>query len=159
LHGQDRGGDVTAPGEAVVEGGEDGSLTRRVEAPDEGPWGRPEPAEEPLDPGREEVDPAIGETGREERHDLAVERVGVAVGKPDGIGAGPRAIVVATIERVEGALEPGRARPGHSSPQRHRGEDSTSPCPIEGALLPWERRRAVTKTSRSPTRRQGLGSP
>ena len=44
---QDGGGDVAPPREAVVERGEARGVARGVEALDEGPGGRAQPAQEP----------------------------------------------------------------------------------------------------------------
>ena len=98
-HPEEQHRHVGADVEAVDEAREQRPRPRDVEPADEG---RRRPAhrrEKPLDPGQKQVRPAIGQRGRQERRDLHVARVPVAVRQRHRVQRHP-------APRRRGPLEP-----------------------------------------------------
>src|SRR5262249_57714691 len=115
--GEEGGWEVGAWGEGGVERREAGGVAPGIEALNEGSRRRPEPAEEPHQPGAEQRDATVGERGREERDDLAVQRVLVAGRVLDGVAADAGVVVILAVQALERPTEPRHARradsPGH----------------------------------------------
>ncbi len=108
--------------EAVAEPGEGARVGGAGEGLGEGGRGRPQGLEDPLEPGLEEVGPAVGEARGEQPRHLGVSRIGIAPGQLHRVEADPGGGVEAGREAVEERPQPrgpgGRERAGGQP--RHR---------------------------------------
>jgi hypothetical protein len=104
--------EIPRPVEAVDEVVEAPAVPFRIEVAHELP-GRPHGREHPLELRAEEVDATVGQTRGEQRHDLAIARLGVAQREPDRVALDAGGVVKLAVEPLERLAQRrgGRHRP------------------------------------------------
>src|SRR2546427_8338557 len=87
--------------EAIPEIGEGARVAARIEGAHEGGGRRAHLPEHALEGAAEEIDPAVGQAGAQQRDDLAVTGVRVAEGKSDRVELDPARVIELAVEPLE----------------------------------------------------------